>query len=258
MPLIISLWLIVIFFGYAAKAEVIDHSYTDYAYLLDKYVANGLVNYKGLKTDADKLNRLVVAIEEADLSEVDNNRKLTFYINAYNIFTLKSIVDAYPVSSIKDIGGVWDKQKWVVAGEKLTLNQLENKKIRAEYSEPLIHFALVCAALSCPPLSSRPYLPDSLQAQLIAAGKAFVTDEKHNRLDVQEKEAGVSSIFDWYGDDFIQKYYDASIFKQLSKKENAILKFIIGNYPQAERDRLKAIEFEIDYLDYNWSLNEMR
>ncbi len=235
-----------------------DYGYTAYAQLLDDYVIDNRVNYTELKVHRQTLDTLVDEIAVADLSKATTEQKLAFYINSYNILTLRSIVDAYPVESIKDIDGVWDGKKWQVAGAKRTLNQIEHKILRKEFEEPRIHLAIVCASIGCPPLKTEPYYPDSLDMQLASAAGYFATTPAYNRIDPETGSAELSSVFDWFGEDFIDKYYDETHFESLSKKENSVLNFLISQYPENERDALKSAEYNISYLEYDWSLNDTK
>ncbi len=235
-----------------------DHTYADYASILKQYVSDGLVNYSALKANRSGLDSLVDAIAHADLGGTSREQRIAFYINAYNILTLRSIVDAYPVESIKDIDGVWDKKKWRVAGEKLTLNDIEHEILRKKFSEPRIHVAINCASIGCPPLASTPYYSDSLEAQLDLVSRNFALSADHNRFDTTKKKAAISSIFDWFGDDFVDKYYSQDGFASLSKKENAALNFLIEHFPQEEKEALTGVDFEVSYLEYDWSLNELK
>lgn len=236
----------------------IDHTYSAYGKLLGQYVSEDRVNYSDLIKNRAGLDSLVEALGAASLDGTSSDQKMAFYINAYNILTLRSIIDEYPVASIKDIKGVWDKKKWVVSGKKITLNDIEHNILRKEFSEPRIHISIVCASIGCPPLMQKPYLPEFLEQQLTESARNFAVSEKYNRLDPETGEALLSSIFDWFGDDFIEKYYNKSKFSYLSEKENAALNFIIGQLPDEEQLRLEKIEFRIKYLDYDWSLNDRK
>ncbi|MCK5126176.1 MAG: DUF547 domain-containing protein [candidate division Zixibacteria bacterium] len=236
--------------------QPIDHQWVDYASLLTDYVSEGLVDYKTMKADRARVDALISTIASADISEVSKDRQLTFYINSYNIITLRSIVDAYPVKSIKDIDGVWKKKKWTVSGREVTLNELENDIIREEFSEPRIHFALVCAAKGCPPLISVPYLGDILRQQLAKSGKQYVTNTKFNWIDTDNKTIGLSQLFEWYGEDFHEKYYIPATLLTLCQEDNASVNYILSHYPKDRQEALRAINFSVKYLKYDWSLNE--
>lgn len=233
-----------------------DFEYKLYADLLNKYVANGLVDYDGLLKDRKNLDDILLSYASVDLSEANDSRKIAFYINAYNLITLRSIIDAYPVKSIKDIKGVWDKKKWNIAGKKLTLNDIEHEVLRKDFDEPRIHFAIVCASIGCPPLIAEPYFGESIDAQLASASSDFATSSFYNKLDLSSGSAEISAIFDWFGEDFIDKYYNSAHFPSLSKKQNAALSFLIAQYPESERKLLLNTNFNVSYLDYDWELNK--
>jgi Protein of unknown function, DUF547 len=235
-----------------------DFKYKSYTDLLNKYVADGLVDYNEMLKDRKTLDELIESHASVDLSGVSENQKFVFYINAYNIITLRSIIEAYPVKSIKDIKGVWDKRKWQVAGKNLTLNDIEHEILRKDFKEPRVHFAIVCASIGCPPLILQPYLADSIEEQLQASSINFANSQLYNRFDMSSRKAEISSIFDWFGEDFVDKYYDSTHFSSLSKKQNASLHFLIGHFPEGEREKLLNTEFDVSYLEYDWSLNKVK
>ena len=173
------------------------------------------------------------------------DQKLAYWINAYNAFTLELILDNYPVKSIKDIGATikipfvntpWDIKFINIGGEEYDLNNLEHGIIRKDFEEPRIHFALVCAAVSCPKLQNRAYLPESLDAQLTKAAKEFLADPKKNEIKGENK-AILSKLFNWYGGDFTKKMSLEEYINQYSD---------INIFPNAK----------INYINYDWSLNE--
>jgi len=237
------------------NAAVFDHEYSSYGRILGEFVFDGRVDYAGLLTQRSPLDSLVGRIGGANFTEATDEQKLAFYINAYNILTLRSIIDAYPVESIKDIDGVWDKKKWLVAHQQVTLNELEHEILRKQFSEPRIHLAINCASIGCPPLAVVPYLADSLEVQLERVSRAFAESPNYTRLNAETKTAVLSSIFDWFGEDFIEQYYQSERFTHVGKKANAALGFIFAHLPDAVRDSLGKIDFTVTYLDYDWDLN---
>lgn len=244
--------------GSQNTSKQFDHSYSSYAGFLNQYVTDGRVNYTKLKANRKMLDSLVDDIAVADLSKSTPDQKLAFYINSYNILTLRSIVDAYPVESIKDIDGVWDGKKWKVAKEKLTIDEIEHEILRKEFAEPRIHFAVVCASIGCPPLASQPYYADSLEHQLASASNHFATSPEYNRIDSVAGAAELSSIFDWFGDDFIDAYYITTAFASHSKKENAALNFLTSQFSENDREALRSVDYDISYMEYDWSLNDIK
>jgi hypothetical protein len=130
--------------------------------------------------------------------------KLAFYINTYNILALKMVLDHWPVDSIKDVGNllspVWKKTAGVIGGQEVSLDAIENEVLRP-MGEPRIHFAIVCASVSCPDLRTEPYTSEKLNAQLDDQAKSFLNNAKKG-LNDDGKVIHVSKIFDWFGKDF--------------------------------------------------------
>ena len=202
-----------------------------------KYVINGKVNYSEIKKN-NELEKLVqkIKFETINLSNSDN--KLAFYINAYNILTIKNIVDKYPVISPRDIDGFFDKIKFNVQGENLTLNEIENNKIRV-LGDARIHFALVCAAYGCPKLVSKAYFPSKINQQLEQQTTETLNDPNFIRIKSNSKIAYVSEIFRWYASDF-------------GSSKTAILNYI-NNYSKIKIPS----SFTLDYYPYSWKLNKL-
>ena len=144
-----------------------DHARLD-ALLRAHVDSTGLVDYAGLSRESAALDAYLASLASAPFEELGRDEKLALLINAYNAFTHRLILDHRPVSSIKDIpsGKRWDDRRWRLAGEMVSLDQIEHERIRAAFREPRIHFALVCAARSCPPLRAEAYVGDRLEAQL--------------------------------------------------------------------------------------------
>ncbi len=215
-----------------------------YAGLLGKYVRNGLVDYQGFKKEEAELDQYLKALEEIDTKELSRDEQFAFYINAYNAWTIKLILTGYPgVKSIKDLGSFfsnpWKKKICRIDGEVISLDQIEHGILRPRFKDPRVHFAINCAARSCPPLSSTPYEGAILDQQLNEMAAAFINDPSRNRL--EGNKLYVSKIFDWFEEDF----------------DGDIAGFIL-NY--AKGGLKKGLEINkgyivIKYLDYDWSLN---
>ncbi len=218
--------------------------------LVKKYVGtDGLVDYKGFIADKDKLQQYldVLSANPPDKNWPDND-KIAYWLNAYNAFTIKLIVDHYPVKSIKDLGGKhqvifintpWDRKFFEIGGRTMTLNRIEHRILRREFREPRIHFALNCASLSCPELRREAYDGSRLDEQLTDQAKTFLNDKSRNEINA--KTPKLSSIFDFYGKD-ITKWSGKSLIE------------FINQYAPVKI----AADAEIDYLDYNWNLNEKK
>ena len=172
--------------------------------LLRKHVgADGKVNYKGFKTDKAALDAYLKTL--ADNLPADSwsrAEKMAYWINAYNAFTIDLVTDHYPLKSIMDLDGgkTWDLKRIELGGKKYSLNQIENDILRPVFKDSRLHFALNCAARSCPPLMNRAFSADNLEAMLEQRTRRFVNDPKYNSI--AAGKATVSRIFEWYAADF--------------------------------------------------------
>lgn len=235
-------------------------SYNDYRDVLKQYVnENGFVNYEKLKDNRQQLDQFNAAIGQVSPETYQNwtdTQKLAFLINAYNAFTLQSIIDQTPLpSSIRDIPGVWKWRKFTVAGEEKTLDNIEHDTIRKEFNEPRIHVALVCAAISCPPLRNEPYTAEKLDQQLDDQVNRFIDSPHGIRIAPEEATIYLSSIFQWYGQDWIKSYGIKEQFNG-NESERAILNFLSNYLPSLRQKYLSNGNYKIKYLDYDWSLNQ--
>lgn len=218
--------------------------YNIYAGLLKKYVKSGVVDYSGLKGQEPALDQFLRILEVTDVKTLSRNERFAFYINVYNAWTLKLILDNYPgVKSIKDLGGIistpWKKNIVKLAEGTITLDDVEHKILRPQFKDPRIHFAVNCASKSCPILISEPYLPEKLDRQLDSSTRNFLNNPKRNYL--KGDTLHVSKIFKWYKKDF--KNGVAGFFLQYADKE-------LRDKIERQKDKLK-----IAYLKYDWSLN---
>lgn len=233
-----------------AAAQTFDHSLFDE--LLKKHVVKGMVDYDAF-TESGSFKDYLKKLESADLTSLTDAERLAFWINAYNAYTIELINKHEERASIRDINkdeglvkgkGPWKEPIVKAAGKTYSLDEVENDVIRKQWHEPRVHFALVCAAMSCPPLRSEAYTGAKLGAQLDAQARAFVTDTaRGSRVDVSKRAVYVSKIFDWYKDDF-------------GRTKDAVGRFIAQYHSESpERQLLLGGQFELDYLDYDWTLN---
>ncbi len=220
--------------GKEKEIEVLDHKLFDA--FLHKYVSlTGDVNYKMMKSHQIELESYINLLQNNPLkNNWTRNQKLAYWINTYNAFTLKLILDNYPVSSITDIAGgkPWDK-KWIPLGGKVySLNQIENDIIRPQFKEPRIHFAVNCAAKSCPKLGNFAYTAGNLNAKLTSQTKAFVNSSEN---EMSSNNIKISKIFEWYKSDF------------------GVLNTFLNKYSTTKINTDATVE----YNEYDWSLNGM-
>lgn len=239
----------------AANAKF-DHQHHLWDRLLKEMVvpagAKASVRYEALKQVPKDLQTYIYSLSDVTRTQYDKfteAQKLSFLINAYNAFTLTLVINNYPVSSIKKIGSwfstPWKIQFFKLFGELHSLDDIEHEMIRKWFNEPRIHFALVCAAKSCPPLRNEAYVAEHLDRQLSDAARNFLLDRDNNRFDENTRTLYLSSIFKWYGDDFNKTYGSAIHF---------IAPILARN--KAEELQITSESTAIKYIDYNWSLND--
>ena len=245
-----------------------DHTYATYGRLLREHVVDTRVDYTTLKQNRSTLDEVVQAfsqITESDFTNWSTPRQLAFLINAYNIFTLQVIIDHYPIerrwfdfwnpaNSIKQIPGVWSTLRWQMSGTQLTLDDIEHNMLRRNYAEPRIHFAVNCAAISCPPLKSEPYVDMRLERQLALATRDFLASD--NGIRVEDDYLHVSRLFDWYGNDFVADY--ANLVEVPGTVRDRAIAGIIAKYgPSAASQVAQSGRAQIRFLPYDWSLNDL-
>ena len=211
-------------------------THEDWNALLTANVSNtGKVNYNGFKGSQTKLNAYLDKLKSnPPVASWSRNEKMAYWINAYNAFTVKKIVDNYPLGSIQELSGgkVWD-DKWINIGDKsYSLNEIENGILRPTYKDARIHFAVNCAAKSCPSLHNRAFTAGNIESKLASLTKKFVNNADFNTITAGK--VTVSKIFDWYASDF------------------GDLKEFLNKYSNTPINADAAV----DYTEYNWSLNE--
>jgi hypothetical protein len=195
--------------------------YKNWDNFLKKYVSmTGEVDYKSIKANKKELDALTKSFSEAKvLPSWNKDDQLAFWINAYNLFTIDLIIQNYPVKSIQQLDGgkPWDVKRIQIGGKKYSLNNIENDIIRPQFKDARIHFAVNCAAKSCPPLLNSAFLGKTLDVQLDMVTKKFINNTKYQTITASKLTS--SKIFDWYATDFgdivtfINKYSSVTINK---------------------------------------------
>ena len=240
----------VLFFCFSGALPAQDHAV--FTRLLKKTVKRGLVQYKKLKKNP-LLARYIKQLAASRPNKIKNKKKqLAFWINAYNAYTLKLIVDNYPLKSIRNLStsskDIWKSWKFRIHKKKYTLDEIEHKIIRPRYKEPRIHAALVCAAKSCPPLRAEAYEGSKLEKQLADQMRRFLSDTKRNYFDSKKKTIYLSKIFEWFKDDFTQGSAD-------------LKKILIPYFPPKVRKKIRKVKknkLRLQYLKYDWALNNIK
>ncbi|MBL4663592.1 MAG: DUF547 domain-containing protein [Flavobacteriaceae bacterium] len=199
------------------------------------YVSNGKVDYKALKSNPSKLNTALTTAKQANVS-VDNVKEYqAFWINAYNLSVIKGIVDNYPIKSPLDKKGFFDKIKYELGGTKITLNDIENKKLRAKFGDARFHFVLVCGAVGCPPLIGKAFTASTLE-QLLEQ-QTIKALNNSSFIKVSGKKVVFSEIFKWYKEDFVKGGQTEIDFLNTYRKEKV---------PK---------DAKVTYYSYDWRLN---
>lgn len=203
--------------------------------LLKTYVDPiGRVNYKMLTNEKTAINQVLDQWQKINAQKLNEKARLAFYINLYNLTTLKVIADNYPIKSIKDIKGgkIWDIGLMVLNGKSYSLNELENQLIRGQYKEPRIHFLINCGAKSCPPLHTEAFTEKNIDELMDKRTRQFINDVLSNTI--TPKQIKISKIFDWYQTDFGNL---VSFINRYSKTK------VLNNA-------------KISFMDYDWDLNK--
>jgi len=233
-------------------ASGFDHAHSLYGKVLDTFVQDGWVDYTGLKQNPGNLIAYLdqlASVSEKKFREWSEAHQIAFLTNLYNAATLQLIIDHYPVKSIRKIGvpwkGPWKQEVVRLFGEKVTLDQIEHGLLRKEYKEPRVHFALVCAARSCPALRGEPYTAKRLDEQLDDQGRVFLNTPHKNYVDLEKRTVYLSKIFSWFSGDF-------------EEEAGSVLAFVRPYFPAKKSERLKSGKFDIQYLEYDWSLNDKK
>jgi hypothetical protein len=226
-------------FGSAVRAESVDHASFDA--ILKSTVKDGLVDYGAIKDKHfSNLVSYLDALAKTDVSKLEKNDQLAYYINLYNAWMIKTICDRLkPGYTPSEYDYKVFKEPFVRTGGKtISLNDLENNVVRPTFKDPRIHVALVCGARSCPPILPRAYKADDLDATLDQNMKNFVADRFRNPIDEGGRTLKLSHIFDWYADDFGGK---AAVPGYISK--------VAGKDYNG---------WKVEFVDYSWDLNAQK
>jgi len=210
-------------------------------------VALNAIAYKDMKGDP-QFKKVVDGLKTVSLNDLKaRDEKLAFWINVYNILAAKVVIDNYPVKSIKDVGSifksVWKRTAGMVAGKERTLNDVEHEILR-KMGDPRIHVAIVCASVSCPDIRKEAYTAGRLDEQLDDQMRKFLENRgKGLKIDARKKRIYLSSIFNWFEEDFDSK--------------GGVVAFISQYVSPSRKKSLAEFGNNIKYLDYNWDLNAL-
>ncbi len=233
--LFILTFLFVAFSVSEGHSQTVQSFFDEADALFKSYVSDGKVDYAAIKNNPDKLNSVLETAKHISVSINYPKVYQAFWINAYNLSVIKGIVDNYPLKSPLDKKGFFDKTKYDLGSTSITLNDIENRKLRAQFDDARFHFVLVCGAMGCPPIIGKAYTASNLENLLEQQTINALNDNTF--IKVTEKIVAFSEIFKWYKEDFV--------------KEGQTEIDFLNNY------RIEKVpkDAKVTYYSYDWRLN---
>ncbi|GAB3865725.1 DUF547 domain-containing protein [Hymenobacter segetis] len=209
---------------------------------LQKFVnKEGKVSYETLQRNPEMLDALLSNIGDFDLAKAGAVDQYAFYLNAYNVLVIGEIIKNYPLTSLQDMPGFFNRVRMRVGRELLTLDQIETDKLRKIYDDPRLHFALVCGTNSCPRLNRVAYVGKDLFAQLNNQARFALLDPSYVKVDDAKKIVRLPEIFQWYESDFSTSGKTGVMYVNQFRKNDRIPTW-----------------YTVEYYPYNWSLNDQK
>lgn len=250
----------------STSALAFDHSHAAWTTLLASHVKpttdghSTAVDYAGFSQEKTALKGYLSALSAVKQAEFDGwtiPQRRAFLINAYNAFTVDLILSKYPdLKSIKELGSFfrspWKKAFFSLLGSERSLDDVEHGLLRGaqDFDDPRIHFAVNCASIGCPALRTEAFVAERLSAQLDEQAVAFLQDQSRNTVDSQAETLTLSPIFDWYSGDFEKGWQDTTTVSAF-----------VAHYGQelglsaAVQNALRDEQYDVEYSEYDWSLN---
>jgi len=243
-------------------------------YILGEYVTeDGNVDYETLRRKRLELKTLVDEFDELPRSVYESwtkQDKIAFWLNAYNIEILYVIIQNYPIesspllrlfwppTSIRHIEGIWTEYKFIIMDEEFTLSEIEHRYFRGRFDEPRVFFAICNASRGSPPLRNEPYCGAKLDEQLDDQVRRFLSGSEGFRIDWEGRKVYLSAIFQpsYFGKEFIPEFGTDKKFKSFNASERAVLNFITRYVSQQEVHYLEVGNYSIEYIKYDWRLNQ--
>lgn len=240
----------------AAPLGAAEPDYAPWTGLLQKYYSpQSGMDYRGLrKNDFATLTKLVDALSKVDVASLSREEQLAFWINLYNISTIKLICDNYPTKSIRELStdpiirlNVFKKEFIPQGGKTMSLNDVENVKIREGFKDPRIHFAINCAAKSCPPMRQEAFTGARVSEQLEDQARVFMNGPAGAKISKSGGKATltVTKVMDWFDDDF-------------NNWGGGIVAFTKKYLAADKRAQLEGAKVSVSFFDYNWDLNDWK
>ena len=246
-------------------------TYEPYEEVLRTYVdENGLVDYAALKENREALDRFIIGVSRLDMTTYrlwSQRQQEAFWINVYNALLLKVATDFYPIvpeapnpeypsDSIRQLGDVFTKASIEILGGAITPDNIQKKILRDSFRDPRVHVAIVCGAISCPPLRQEPYRGNTLDKQLKDQLDRVTKNPRYFSIDKDNHRVNLSEIFQWYGDEYVELYGTSEAPVRRRPGESAVLNYISSALSSEDRTFLQQDKYGVVYLPYNWALND--
>lgn len=246
----------------ARQGAGFDHGYAAWSQVLARHVGpDGLVDYQGLRSDpglAAFLGRLASVTPE-EVAGFSRDQEVAFYVNAFNAISLQTVQGLLPMESLRDVlPDVSESARHVVGGRRMSLHEIEHKKLRRDLREPMAIFVLSCGARGCPALADRAITADGLSTQLDRAAAAFLSNPTRNRIDRAAGRVHLSLLLDWYGSDFERiPGPEMGELPGLDDKERALVRLLARHAGEEDRQFLLRGSFSIVFGDFDWRPNAL-
>jgi hypothetical protein len=237
--------------------------------ILDLNVRDGLVYYRALKAERGRLDRYAASLNvpAATYAAWDRQHKMAFWVNAYNAFVLQTVIDhypirgsaaAYPINSIRQIPGAFDKTPHRAAGRTVTLDEIE-KTVLPEFKEPRLYLALGRGAVGSGRLSSEAYDGANLQRQLDRIRSEFVSEQTMLKIDRGADTVSVTAVVGWHEAEFVEAFDRGATgpFAARSAIERAIVGFITPHLLPLEKELAQKNTFKVTFHPFDWRLNDL-
>jgi len=242
-----------------------DFPYKNYEHVLSQQTRSGAtfngitataLDYAALARQATQPNaaysRLLKELSAFDPATLGGREeRMAFWINVYNIAAIKTVVDHYPVDSIRSrkinwLGLPWSRKAVTVGGQEYSLEEIEFGKLVEGFKDLRVHFGINCASVSCVDLLPVPFRAETLDRQLEAQGRRFLENQhKGMRIDRKEHKVYLTQVFK-----FDKKHFDAYA--------GGAMKFILPYVSEADQKYLRTGTYDVEYLDYDWNVNDLK
>jgi hypothetical protein len=264
--LIAIFFLLCVFPSALCAATAFDYSAWD-AFLKKNVNQKGEVDYQSIAKDPKALKdclAIFMGVNGSGISSWPREEALAFWLNVYHVMLINQVVENYPVTSVQKIPGFWDVAlfhfgKRTREQRQYSLNDIRTKNLMAVYHDEKIHMALSVAAKGGPELMREAFTGPKVEGQLFLLTRKFVTDPAYVDITPGRKKIRISRIFKWYGQDFKLDFGTPEPRGKFSESDNAVLSFLAYYLEdEAKGEYLQEAKYKIEYLPFDWSLNDWK